>query len=96
MIVQNVRHSNASWPIGNPAVGDIQMTFDFTGAPSWVARDNVRAMNATTGAIVDVPMTPVGTDAATLDFSLVAGDVLLFKYDTTAPFALRTNGPLSE
>jgi hypothetical protein len=46
-------------------------------------------LNKLTGAVETRPLTSLDAEGGTLDVSLAAGDPLLFKYKTGAPFALQ-------
>jgi hypothetical protein len=84
--VQNVRHTNAEFPINNSDPLVAELDFDFTG--SSVDSTRVQSLDRTSGLIVDLPLAAAGGSAAKLDVTLAAGDLVLFKYATGAPFAL--------
>jgi hypothetical protein len=84
--VQNVRHTNAEFPIGNsdPLVAEID--FDFAG--SSIDPTRVQSLDRGSGQIIDLPLVSSGGSAAKLSVTLAAGDLVLFKYATGASFAL--------
>jgi len=85
-MVQNAAREGADFPLYRPR-GDLRLGFDFGGAPPNVDSTRLTRLDAATGAVVDVPLTWLGGTEAELEWTLDAGDVLLLKYATGAPFA---------
>jgi hypothetical protein len=89
VMVQNVRHQHGDFPIDRTNSGTVRLSFDFGAAPATVNRAAVQRLSQLTGLVETLPLTSVQGDEGTLDVTLAAGDPILFKYDTGAPFALQ-------
>ncbi len=85
-MVQNAARPLADWPLYRPQ-GDLRLEFDFAGAPANLDTTRLRRLDPATGQVVDEPLTWLGGPRAELVRTLDAGDVVLFKYATGAPFA---------
>jgi len=86
--VQNARHEHGEWPVGNSESGAVRLSLDFTGAPAAVRRDRLLVLDAVDDELEAVALSGSG-DARGVVFTLAAGELRLFKYDTGAPFARR-------
>ena len=78
---------SADWPVFLEPDADFRLAFDFGGAS--VDPTRLRAFDPTTGDVYDLPLSSTGPNTAELVVTLDAGDVLLFKYATGLPFAMR-------
>jgi hypothetical protein len=88
VMVQNQNHKNADWPINNTKKAVLRIGFDFAGAPGNVATLHVQTLSKTTGKVKNYPLSSKAGAKAELKVTLAAGDPILFKYDTGAPFAM--------
>jgi hypothetical protein len=86
VMVQNVRHAHAEFPIGGTQSLALQVDFDF--GSSGVDATKLLALSRTTGAIDELPLENKGGTKAQLLVTLEAGNVVLFKYATGRPFPL--------
>jgi hypothetical protein len=90
VMLQNVKHTHGSFPVDvgvGPAT--FAVDFDFSGAVgAAVDKTKLLSLDKTTGQVVSLSLTSLGGDKARLTVTLEAGDPVLFKYATGAPFAL--------
>ena len=86
---QNVRHTNGDFPINSDSSGTIRIMFSFSNAPAGFDQTQVLSLNKVTGVVDSVPLVDIGDNTAYLDITLAAGDPFLFKYATSASFAMK-------
>lgn len=90
VMVQNVNHTDGSWPVSSENAATIRVSFDFSSVDDASFDDTaVLLLNKETGAVDTVALTSTGADTADLDLALAAGDAALFKYKSGEPFALQ-------
>ena len=87
VMLQNVKHVNGSFPV-DLLVGPVtfEVDLDFKGAT--LDKTKLLSLDKTTGKVAALPLTSLGGAKARLSVTLAAGDPVLFKYATGAPFAL--------
>jgi len=88
VMVQNVRHANADFPLNNALPGTARLVFDFSTAPATLDRTRVEVLDKVSGKVTTLKLTALGGDKAQLDALLEAGDAVLFKHPTGRPFVL--------
>ncbi len=88
-MVQNVSHDSGSWPNDVTGTETIRLSFDFTSAPQSTDRTALQTLNKLNGQVESIPLTSHDGTTGYLDVTLDAGDAILLKYDTGAPFALQ-------
>ena len=88
-MVQNVSHDSGSWPNNVTGTETIRLSFDFTQAPQSTNRTALQTLNKLNGLVESIPLTSHDGTTGYLDTTLEAGDAILLKYDTGAPFALQ-------
>ena len=93
VMLQNPNRPRGAWPNNRADAMTLSVDFDFSGAPDAVDPTSVLALDKDTGAVGGLPLRAHGDGTATLDVTLVAGDVVFFKYATGAPFALGPAAP---
>jgi hypothetical protein len=65
----------------------VRLGFDFSGAKDpGLDETQIWTLQKETGAVLPLPLTPDGEHTAHLDVTLPAGDPILYKYATGAPF----------
>jgi hypothetical protein len=87
VMLQNVKHTHGSWPV-DLSVGPVTFTVDLDFKSATVDKTKLLSLDKTTGKVVSLPLTSLGGSKARLSVTLAAGDPVLFKYATGAPFAL--------
>jgi len=87
VMLQNPTHEGASWPIMVEDQADFRIEFDFSGAPHSFDTTQLRTLNIETETVVPYSLQPLDGQRAALNITLSAGDAILFKYATGAPFA---------
>jgi hypothetical protein len=88
-MAQNVSHDGGAWPNNMTGTETIRLSFDFTSAPQSTNRTALQTLNKLNGQIESIPLTSHDGTTGYLDVTLEAGDAVLLKYDTGAPFALQ-------
>ena len=88
-MVQNVSHDSGAWPNNVTGTETIRLSFDFTQAPQSTNRTALQTLNKLNGLVESIPLTQHDGTTGYLDVTLEAGDAILLKYDTGAPFALQ-------
>jgi len=88
VMIQNQQHPNASWPIDNTKSITYRVTFDFSSAPAGFDKTKLTYLDRLTGTLMELPLVTNPDGTAVLDHTLEAGDPILFKYSSGAPFAL--------
>ena len=88
-MVQNVSHDSGSWPNNATDTETIRLSFDFTSAPQSTNRTALQTLNKLNGLVESIPLTQHDGTTGYLDVTLEAGDAILLKYDTGAPFVLQ-------
>jgi hypothetical protein len=88
VMVQNQAHDGADFPNNSTSAKTFVLDFDFAGAtdPS-LDRSALASLDLSTGTVVDIPLTSTGASTASVELSLPAGGVVLFKYKTSHGFA---------
>ncbi|MDP6934225.1 MAG: hypothetical protein QGG40_14970, partial [Myxococcota bacterium] len=89
VMVQNPTHAHSSWPIMVEEQADFRLEFDFSDAPSSLDPTLVQVLDKDSGDVESLTLQTLGGGKAALEFSLSAGDPLLFKYATGTDFALQ-------
>jgi hypothetical protein len=88
LMIQNQRHQHADFPNQSKGSGSFKLSFDFQAAPANVDRTALLSLNKVTGQIDRVPLAGEG-NSRSVSLTLAAGDPVLLKYATSAPFALQ-------
>ena len=88
-MVQNVSHTHGSWPVSEGKTDIIRISFDFSEAPRGTSRSSLLTLNKLNGKVQTLSLTQSDGDGGYLDITLAAGDPILLKYSTGAPFAIR-------
>ena len=82
LMVQNGNHESADWPLWTHDRVDVELSFDFSGAPGSVDTSVMEVFDAQTG---DVERRSLSGDV--LQLELLAGEGVLMKYATGADWA---------
>ncbi|MDP6394440.1 MAG: hypothetical protein QF466_03160 [Desulfobacterales bacterium] len=88
-MLQNVSHTHGSWPVSEGGTDTIRITFDFSNAPQETSRSSLLTLNKLNGKVETLLLTQSDGNRGYLDVTLAAGDPILLKYVTGAPFAIR-------
>jgi len=88
VMIQNQHHKNADWPIDNLKEVTAVLSFDFSAAPEQLDTNHLLALNHKTGEVEKISLKSTGNSTRVLEYSLPAGEPLLFKYATDAPFVM--------
>ena len=88
-MAQNVSHDGGSYPNNVTDTETIRLSFDFSQAPQNTNRTSLMTLNKLSGQVESIPLTQHDGTTGYLDVTLEAGDAILLKYDTGAPFTLQ-------
>ncbi|MEM6730857.1 MAG: hypothetical protein AAF658_04840 [Myxococcota bacterium] len=88
VIVQNLRHSGAPFPINLDDDATVTLEFDFAEAPSNFDRGRILWFDGKSGEVVNVPLSGSG-DRRSVTRTLTAGDIFFYKYATGRGFMLQ-------
>jgi len=88
-MLQNVSHEHGDFPLNRGGEEEIRISFDFSAAPENISRSSLLSLNKLTGAVETLPMSSVDGNESYIDIELEAGDPILLKYNTGAPFAMQ-------
>ncbi len=91
-MLQNVSHEHGYYediPLNKTGKEKIRVSFDFSTAPENISRSSLLSLNKLTGEVETLPMSSVDGNESYIDIKLEAGDPILLKYDTGAPFAMQ-------
>lgn len=86
VMVQNVSHTHGTFPTSHERAGTITLTFDFSAAPPSVQTTALRGLDPLTGLTTSIPLTVVDATHRSVDLTLQAGDLAVFKVDTGRDF----------
>lgn len=88
VMIQNQAHGSADFPNKSTSAKTFMLAFDFAGAtdPS-LDRTALQSLDLATGDVVDIALTSTGATTASVELSLPAGGIMLFKYKTSRAFA---------
>jgi hypothetical protein len=87
VMLQNVKHVNGTFPV-DLLVGPVTFEVDLDFKSAAVDKTKLLSLDKSTGKLTALPLTGLGGSKARLSVTLAAGDPVLFKYATGAPFAL--------
>ena len=87
IMLQNPTHASADWPIMVADEADFRVEFDFATAAASLDTSRIEVLNNRTGSIETRVLSSTGPSTAAIQFTLDAGDAVLFKYATGGSFA---------